>query len=155
MNSSDPGNANFPLGLPTPMPPLDPDHPTRVLGIGVDIVETSRIQSSIDRFGDRFLARIFTQAERDYCGAMPYPARHYGARFAAKEAVSKAFGTGIGKQVGWRDIEVKRKETGEPYILLHGSAADFAASLNVHQALISLSHSAHYAVANAILIAKL
>jgi holo-[acyl-carrier protein] synthase len=127
---------------------------TRVLGIGVDIVETARIASSIERFGERFLKRVFTDGEREYCGAMPFPARHYGARFAAKEAVSKAFGTGIGKQVGWRDIEVKRKETGEPYIILHGDAAEFAATLRVTQALISLSHSDHYAVANAVLIAE-
>jgi holo-[acyl-carrier protein] synthase len=127
---------------------------TRVLGIGVDIVETARIESSIARFGDRFLRRVFTQGERDYCGAMPYPARHYAARFAAKEAVSKAFGTGIGRQVGWRDVEVKRKETGEPFIELHGCAAELAAGQNVLQALVSLSHSDHYAVANAVLIAR-
>jgi holo-[acyl-carrier protein] synthase len=126
----------------------------RVLGIGVDIVETTRIESSIERFGDRFLKRVFTQAERDYCSAMPFPARHYAARFAAKEAVSKAFGTGIGKQVGWRDVEVQRKETGEPFILLHGSAAELAAKLQVVQSLISLSHSDNYSVANAILIAR-
>ena len=86
----------------------------RVLGIGVDIVETARIESSLARFGDRFLARVFTDAEREYCASMPFPARHYAARFAAKEAVSKAFGTGIGAQAGWRDIEVRRKESGEP-----------------------------------------
>jgi holo-[acyl-carrier protein] synthase len=125
---------------------------TRVFGIGVDIVETARIQSSLDRFGERFLRRVFTEGEREYCSAMPFPARHYGARFAAKEAVSKAFGTGIGRQIGWRDIEIKRKETGEPCILLHGSAADLAGALGVLQALVSLSHSDHYSVANAILI---
>ena len=135
------------------MTSFDMEAGSRVLGIGVDIVETSRIQSSIERFGDRFLRRVFTQGERDYCSAMPVPARHYGARFAAKEAVSKAFGTGIGSRIGWRDIEVKRKETGEPFVLLHGSAADLAGTLHVIQALISLSHSDHYSVANAILIA--
>ena len=127
---------------------------TRVLGIGVDIVETARIESSLERFGERFLRRVFTQGERDYCSAMAFPARHYAARFAAKEAVSKAFGTGIGKQVGWRDVEVKRKETGEPFILLHGTAAELGESLHLVQALISLSHSDHYSVANAILIAR-
>jgi len=126
---------------------------SRVLGIGVDIVETARIESSIKRFGDRFLKRVFTQGERAYCSAMPSPARHYGARFAAKEAVSKAFGTGIGSHIGWRDIEVKRKESGEPFIVLHGSAAELAATLRVQQTFVSLSHSDHYSVANAILIA--
>ncbi len=130
------------------------DGPTRVFGIGVDIVETVRIQSSIDRFGDRFLRRVFTQGERGYCSSMPFPARHYGARFAAKEAVSKAFGTGIGRQVGWRDVEVGRKETGEPFILLHGSAAELAGAVRVLEALVSLSHSDNYAVASAILIAR-
>jgi holo-[acyl-carrier protein] synthase len=127
---------------------------TRVFGIGVDIVETARIQSSLERFGDRFLRRVFTQEERDYCSPSPVPARHYAARFAAKEAVSKAFGTGIGGKIGWRDIEVKRKPTGEPFILLHGPGAELAASLGVVQALISLSHSDHYSVASAILIAR-
>jgi holo-[acyl-carrier protein] synthase len=143
MNSSDPGNS-----------PAS-EIPTRVLGIGVDIVETARIQSSIERFGDRFLRRVFTQEERDYCAAMPYPARHYGARFAAKEAVSKAFGTGIGKQIGWRDVEVRRKETGEPYIVLGGPAAELARALGVVHALISLSHSANYSVANAVLVGRI
>jgi len=127
---------------------------SRVLGIGVDLVETARIESSIQKFGDRFLDRIFTKAERDYCGSMPHPARHYGARFAAKEAVSKAFGTGIGSRVGWRDIEVGRRESGEPFITLHGAAAEFAATLKVREALVSLSHSDHYCVANAVLIAS-
>jgi holo-[acyl-carrier protein] synthase len=127
---------------------------TRVLGIGVDIVETARIHSSLDRFGERFIRRVFTDGEREYCSAMPFPARHYAARFAAKEAVSKAFGTGIGRQVGWRDIEVKRKETGEPFVTLHGAAGELAGKLRVVSALVSLSHSDHYSVANAILIAK-
>ncbi len=136
------------------MTSFDMETGARVLGIGVDIVETARIEASIGRFGERFLKRVFTQGERDYCSSMPMPARHYGARFAAKEAVSKAFGTGIGSWIGWRDIEVKRKETGEPYVLLHGPAADLAGARGVLEALISLSHSDHYSVANAILIAR-
>ncbi|MGA3172142.1 MAG: holo-ACP synthase [Chthoniobacteraceae bacterium] len=126
----------------------------RVLGIGVDIVETARIASSLERFGERFLRRVFTEAEREYCSAMPAPARHYAARFAAKEAVSKAFGTGIGSRIGWRDVEVKRKESGEPYIVLHGPAAELAEARGVLHALVSLSHSDHYSVANSVLIAR-
>jgi holo-[acyl-carrier protein] synthase len=125
-----------------------------VRGIGVDIVETARIAASLERFGERFLRRVFTQAERDYCASMPHPERHYGARFAAKEAVSKAFGTGIGASIGWRDIEILRRETGAPYIQLHGPAADLAAKLGITEALVSLSHSDHYAVANAVLVAR-
>src|SRR5205823_14335664 len=85
----------------------------KVLGIGVDVVETARIESSLAKFGKRFLHRVFVEGEIAYCSAMARPALHYAARFAAKEAVSKAFGTGIGKHMGWRDIEVRRKETGE------------------------------------------
>jgi holo-[acyl-carrier protein] synthase len=137
-----------------PVEPIDMREPTRVFGIGVDIVETARIQASIERFGDRFLGRVFTEGERAYCDSMPVPARHYAARFAAKEAVSKALGTGIGRQAGWRDIEVTRKDTGQPAILFHGPAAQLAAALNIREILISLSHSDHYSVANAILIAR-
>jgi len=127
---------------------------TRVHGIGVDIVETARIRSSMERFGDRFLRRVFTDGEREYCGAMPAPERHYAARFAAKEAVSKAFGTGIGKHVGWRDVEVKRKESGEPFVELHGAAEELAGREGIVRVLISLSHSDHYAVANTVLIGR-
>jgi len=125
-----------------------------IQGIGVDIVETARIAASLERFGDRFLKRVFTQAERDYCSAMPHPERHYAARFAAKEAVSKAFGTGIGTAMGWRDIEILRRESGAPYILLHGPAADLATRLGVTETLVSLSHTDHYAVANAVLVKR-
>ena len=75
-----------------------------VLGIGVDLVEVARIQHSLDRFGERFLHRVFTDGEIEYSTSMKFPARHLAARFAAKEAVSKAFGTGIGKAMGWREI---------------------------------------------------
>ena len=126
----------------------------RVLGIGVDIVETTRIETSLTRFGERFLARVFTEGESEYCRSMPFPARHYAARFAAKEAVSKAFGTGIGAKAGWRDLEVKRRESGEPYLVLHGAALETAERLGVTQSHLSLSHTEHYAVANAILLVK-
>jgi holo-[acyl-carrier protein] synthase len=136
------------------MTSFDLEPRSRVLGIGVDIVETARIESSIERFGERFLKRVFTDGEREYCSAMAHPARHYAARFAAKEAISKAFGTGIGAQLGWRDIEVQRKESGKPFIVLHGAGAQLAAARGILQTHVSLSHSDHYAVANAILIAR-
>ena len=81
-----------------------------IIGIGVDLVECARIQHSLDRFGDRFLHRVFTDGEIEYSMSMKFPARHLAARFAAKEAVSKAFGTGIGKAMGWRDIDVRKKK---------------------------------------------
>ena len=80
----------------------------RIFGIGIDIVETARISDSIERFGDKFLDRIYTADEQAYCEKMRFAARHYAARFAAKEAISKTFGTGIGENVGWTDMEILR-----------------------------------------------
>jgi holo-[acyl-carrier protein] synthase len=122
-----------------------------VLGIGVDVVECSRIQHSIDRFGDRFLRRVFTEGEIAYSMSMKYPARHLAARFAAKEAVSKAFGTGIGKSMGWRDIDVQKKPNGEPFLVFSGPANDLAKSRCVANALITLSHTDQLAVAYIVL----
>src|SRR2546429_5893841 len=118
-----------------------------VLGIGVDLVECARIQRSIDRFGDRFLHRVFTNGEIEYSMSMKFPARHFAARFAAKEAVSKAFGTGIGKAMGWRNIDVHKKESGEPFLVLHGGADALAKARAMKSAWISLSHTEHHAVA--------
>ncbi len=118
-----------------------------VLGVGVDIIETERIDHSLARFGERFLHRVFTDGEIAYCQSMKYPARHFAARFAAKEAVSKAFGTGIGKSMGWRDIDVRKKPSGEPFVVLDGGAKSLAADRNVRCVWISLSHTNHHAVA--------
>jgi len=121
-----------------------------IIGTGVDIVETSRISSSLARHGDRFLARVFREGERAYCGKMSTPEQCYAARFAAKEAVSKAFGTGIGASLGWLDIEVRRKASGEPFVILHGEGVKTAARLGITEVRLSLSHSDHYAVAHAL-----
>ena len=118
-----------------------------VIGIGVDLVECARIQHSIDRFGDRFLHRVFTDGEIEYSMSMKFPARHLAARFAAKEAVSKAFGTGIGKAIGWRDIDVRKKPSGEPFLVFSGPAQELAAKRGVTAALITLSHTEHHAMA--------
>jgi holo-[acyl-carrier protein] synthase len=125
-----------------------------ILGTGVDIVETARIAASLSRHGDRFLARVFLDGERAYCGKMSFPERCYAARFAAKEAVSKAFGTGIGVSLGWLDIEVRRKASGEPFVVLHGEGARTAARLGITELRLSLSHSDHYAVAHALALGK-
>ncbi len=122
-----------------------------VLGIGVDIVETQRIEHSLERFGERFLHRVFTAGEIEYCQSMKYPARHFAARFAAKEAVSKAFGTGIGKSMGWKDIDVHREGSGQPFVVLQGGAKELAATRNVSAVWISLSHTDHNAAAMAVL----
>ncbi|MDQ6624299.1 MAG: holo-ACP synthase [Verrucomicrobiota bacterium] len=122
-----------------------------VLGVGVDIVENARIQHSLDRFGERFLHRVFTAGEIAYCQSMKFPARHFAARFAAKEAVSKAFGTGIGKAIGWREIDVHRQASGQPFVELEGGAKTLAKERGVAAIWISLSHTEHYASAMAVL----
>ena len=125
-----------------------------ILGIGVDLVETARIGQSIGRHGEAFLRRVFTENEIAYCSAMKASAPHYAARFAAKEAVSKAFGTGIGAQAGWLEIEVRRKASGEPFIALHGEAAKLAKRRGVSAIRLSLSHTAHYAVAQVVITGR-
>jgi holo-[acyl-carrier protein] synthase len=122
-----------------------------LLGIGVDLVECARIQHSLDRFGDRFLHRVFTEGEIAYSMSMKFPARHLAARFAAKEAVSKAFGTGIGKAMGWRDIDVRKKPSGEPFLVFSGGAEELAKRRGLTSALITLSHAEHHAVAMIVL----
>ena len=122
-----------------------------VLGIGVDLVECARIERSMDRFGDRFLNRVFTEGEIEYSMSMKFPARHLAARFAAKEAVSKAFGTGIGKAMGWRNIDIRKKESGEPFLVFSGSAEELAVKRGVTSALITLSHTEHHAIACVVL----
>ena len=126
----------------------------KILGTGVDIVETARIASSLARHGERFLARLFLEGERAYCAKMSVPERCYAARFAAKEAVSKAFGTGIGTSLGWLDIEVRRKASGEPFVVLHGAGVQTAARLGITDLRLSLSHSDHYAVAHALALGE-
>jgi holo-[acyl-carrier protein] synthase len=122
-----------------------------VIGTGVDLVECDRIQRSIDRFGDRFLHRVFTDGEIQYSMSMKFPARHLAARFAAKEAVSKAFGTGIGKAMGWRDIDIQKKPSGEPFLVLSGPAKELATRRGITAALVTLSHTEHHAVACVVL----
>jgi len=125
-----------------------------ILGIGIDLVDCARIESSIERFGDRFLQRIFTEGEIDYSKSMKFPARHFAARFAAKEALSKAFGTGIGKAMGWRDLDVRKKESGEPYVVLSGGAEKMARERGVTKVWISLSHTDESGMATIVLEAE-
>ncbi|MGJ8724557.1 MAG: holo-ACP synthase [Roseibacillus sp.] len=124
----------------------------QLFGIGIDVVEVSRIEESIAEFGQKFLDRIFTAREQEYCEKQKRCAIHYAARFAAKEAVSKAFGTGIGKDVSWLDLEVVRKASGEPEVVLGGRAKEFADENQVGAIKISLTHAQHYAAANAVVL---
>jgi len=122
-----------------------------VLGIGVDLVECSRIEHSLERFGEKFLHRVFTEGEIEYSMSMKYPARHLAARFAGKEAVSKAFGTGIGKAMGWRNIDIRKKKSGEPFLIFSGAAQELARKRGVTSALITLSHTDRHAMAAVVL----
>lgn len=119
----------------------------RIIGTGIDLVEIARLQQSLDRFGLRFVQRVFTAEERRYCELAREPARPYAARFAAKEALAKAFGTGIGAAVSWLEVEVQRNAAGCPSLRLSGAAADTAARLGIGELHLSLSHSEHHAVA--------
>ena len=125
-----------------------------VIGIGVDLVECERIQHSLDRFGEKFLRRVFTDGEIEYSMSMKFPARHLAARFAAKEAVSKALGTGIGKAMGWRNIDIRKKPSGEPFLVFSGPAQELAEKRGIISALITLSHTDHHAVACVVLEAQ-
>lgn len=122
-----------------------------ILGTGIDIVETKRIADSLERFGDRFLNRIFHEAEVAYARSMKKNDLHLAARFAAKEAISKAFGTGIGGQLGWKDMEIRRRDTGEPYVVMHGKGLDLMKSRGATAIHVSLSHTDGYAAASAVL----
>jgi holo-[acyl-carrier protein] synthase len=122
-----------------------------VIGIGIDLVEVERIQHSLDRFGERFLLRVFTEGEIKYSMSMKFPARHLAARFAGKEAVAKAFGTGIGKTMGWRNIDICKRPTGEPFLVFSGPGRELAAKRGVTSALITLTHTDHHAMACVVL----
>jgi holo-[acyl-carrier protein] synthase len=122
-----------------------------ILGTGVDIAEVPRIRESIERFGDRFLRRIFTEGEIRYCEQKATRFESYAARFAAKEAGMKALGTGWSRGVRWRDIEVVRPKGQRPTIQFHGEAAAIAARLGARNIALSLTHTSEQALAHVIL----
>jgi holo-[acyl-carrier protein] synthase len=119
-----------------------------MIGTGIDLTEIPRIQSSIDRYGSRFLDRIFTPREKAYCLRKRNSAESFAARFAAKEAAAKALGTGINYGVNWLEIEVTRESSGRPGIEFHGRAAAIAARLGVTNAVLSLTHTNVLAMAS-------
>ena len=118
-----------------------------VLGMGTDLIETRRLQQSIDRFGDRFLERIFTDGEIAYCKRKKNAAESFAARFAAKEAAAKALGTGISFGVNWKEFEVKREPSGKPTLAFSGRAAELARAMGVRRVQLSLTHSRDLAMA--------
>jgi holo-[acyl-carrier protein] synthase len=122
-----------------------------IVGTGIDIAEVPRIREVIERHGERFLKRVFTEGEIQYCESKANRVERYAARFAAKEAGMKAIGTGWNHGVRWRDLEVARKPGARPTLLLHGKAAEFAAKLGATNIALSLTHTAEQAFAQVIL----
>ena len=119
-----------------------------VLGLGTDLIETRRVQESIDRFGERFLERVFTTGEIAYCQRKrKNAAESFAARFAAKEAGAKALGTGISRGVSWKEFEVRREASGRPTLHLSGRAAEVAEAMGVKRIQLSLTHSRDLALA--------
>jgi holo-[acyl-carrier protein] synthase len=121
-----------------------------IVGTGVDIVETSRIEEALERHGGRFARRLFTPRESDYCERFRNRAERYAARFAAKEAAFKALGTGWRNGVRWLDVEVTHQPSGKPELLLTGRAEQLARELGVTRMAVTISHSDRYVVAQVI-----
>jgi holo-[acyl-carrier protein] synthase len=122
-----------------------------ILGVGIDIVEVARIRAAWKEHAERFLHRFLLEGEIRYCLSHADPAPAIAARFAAKEAVSKAFGTGIGGEIGWHDIEIVRGESGRPDVVLHEAGARLLAERGARRIHVSLSHAREHATAVAIL----
>jgi holo-[acyl-carrier protein] synthase len=118
-----------------------------IKGTGVDIIEIKRIAKSIERLGQHFLDRLFTHKEQAYCLRYQASERHFAGRFAAKEAISKAIGTGIGEELGWHDVEILNDDNGRPYVVLSDSIKSVCGDAQIS---VSISHNHEQAVAFAI-----
>jgi len=121
-----------------------------VLGIGTDLVEVGRIESMLERHGDTFRNRVYSDQEIRYCSARAAAAQHYAGRWAAKEAVLKVLGTGWTGGLKWSEIEVQNADSGQPLMQLSGKAAEIAAAMGIQHIMISISHTDQYAVAYAV-----
>jgi holo-[acyl-carrier protein] synthase len=122
-----------------------------ILGVGIDLIEVERVEAAWKRFGDRFIGRILRPSELAYCLTHKRPGPFVAARFACKEAVSKAFGTGIGAQLGWKDIEICREESGQPFVVLHNKGRELLDQRGGRRIHLSLSHTEKHATAVALL----
>ena len=122
-----------------------------IVGSGIDLVEIHRIQVTLDRFGPRFLNKVYTAAEQAYCLSKRNAAESLAARFAAKEAGAKALGTGMSRGVTWLEIEVVREPSGRPTLRFHGRAAEMAHHLKARHAALSITHSRDLAIASVVL----
>ena len=122
-----------------------------IIGLGLDTTDIDRVSDTIDRYGDRFLHRVFTEGEIAYCARRRVPAIHFAGRFAAKEAAMKALGTGRSRGVLWRDVEVVRLG-GPPQLQLHGGAARRFAAMGGRSSLLTITHSDDLAMAQVLLL---
>ena len=122
-----------------------------VRGIGIDLVPIPRMRQVMERWQERFLARVFTPDEIAYCRSRKDPAPHFAARFAAKEAGLKALGTGLRLGVSWRELEVRRERGGPPTLELRGRSRELARARGAARMLLALSHDGDYAIAQAML----
>ena len=125
-----------------------------VLGIGTDIIECLRIAQMIERHGELFINRVYTDHEIAYCRARKAATQHFAGRWAAKEAVLKAMGTGWRRGISWRDIEVRNQSSGKPVIALRGGARDVIEATGIQQMLISISHCRSHATAYALAVGQ-
>jgi holo-[acyl-carrier protein] synthase len=123
-----------------------------LVGLGADVIEVERIRGVLERQGERFLARVFTEEERAYCSKMAQPHKHFAARFAAKEAVSKAFTTGIGAELGWRSVSVYHGERNQPHVRLDEQGQALLRDAGATHVILTLSHTETVAVAVAALV---
>jgi holo-[acyl-carrier protein] synthase len=123
-----------------------------LVGLGCDLIEVERVRGVCERQGDRFLRRVFTDEERTYCEGMKYPFKHFAARFAAKEAVSKCFTTGIGAELGWRSISIYHGPRHEPLVRLDEKAVALLQAVGGTDVVVSLSHSDTVAMAVAAIV---
>lgn len=126
----------------------------QILGIGTDIIECLRIARMIERHGERFVSRVFTPLEIEYCASRRAATQHYAGRWAAKEAIMKALGTGWVRGVNWTDIEIHNEPGGKPTTAFRGGMRDLVASMGVTDVMLSISHCRTHAVAYATAVAE-
>ena len=123
---------------------------SHVIGIGTDIIECLRIAQMIERHGELFINRVYTQHEIQYCQSRKLATQHYAGRWAAKEAILKALGTGWRRGISWRDVEVRNEPSGKPVVGLRGGAREVVEQLGIREMLVSISHCRSHAMAYAL-----
>jgi holo-[acyl-carrier protein] synthase len=125
-----------------------------IYGIGTDIVECLRIAQMIERHGELFITRVYTEHEVEYCQSRKQATQHFAGRWAAKEAVLKALGTGWRRGISWRDVEIRNERSGSPTVALRGGARDYMEQQKISQVLVSISHCRTHATAYAIAVSE-